>query len=71
MTIMMSDILAKKDLQEEENKLKYGDTKATTFKPEEYTAQEWQLRKAFESHGTEDSTYAGTIGMGDLSGFDV
>ena len=67
----MDLIIEKKEHTAVKLREEYGNIKATSFIGDGYTVAEWQSRKQFEIHGTEEETYSGTIGMGDLSGFDV
>lgn len=49
-----------------------GDTsKDKPYWSDSYTAEEWQARKWFEKKGSDEDTYSGCIGLGDLSEFEV
>ena len=71
MTIMLKDIQLKREREAEELREQYGDIRAKSYVSDDYTAEEWQIKKDFEMRGTDAETYSGCIGMGDLSGFSV
>ena len=73
MTVMLDDIKNKKKAVPSEELIALrGDIENDKpYWADTYTAAEWQSRKAFELRGTEEETYSGQIGLGDLSDFDT
>lgn len=74
MTIMLQDIINNKTKAEPSEELLELRGDIENDKPywaDSYTAEEWDARKAFERRCSEEDTYSGVIGFGDLSDFDV
>lgn len=73
MTIMLADIQNKPKAEPSQELLELrGDlSKDKPYWADQYTPEEWQARKWFEKKSSDEDTYSGCIGLGDLSEFDV
>lgn len=74
MTTMLEDIIKnkKKPVPSDELIELRGDTENDKpYWADNYTPDEWSLKRSFEKMCSEEDTYAGVIGLGDLSDYEI